>query len=91
MILETAGRLLYKLVPHSFSLSVSLWVVVPVFVLTLLFYYLWPLVDTFGKRIRQVDDLPGPKCSSVILGNVPFEVLRSLISSSNEKNLIISK
>lgn len=88
MIVETIGRVLYGLVP---SLSVALTLVIPASVLAALLFLLWPLVNTFQKRIRQVDNLPGPKCQSVILGNVPPELLKSFITSADHKSLIVSK
>ena len=88
MIVETVGRLLYSLVP---SLSGALMLAGPVLLLAGLLYHLWPMVATFYRRIRQVDDLPGPRCTSVILGNVPAEMLKSLITGADHKKLIISK
>ena len=88
MIVETVGRLFYSLIP---SLSVSLLLAGPALVLAGLFFHLWPMINTFRKRIRQVDDLPGPRCTSVILGNVPAEMLKSLITGADHKNLIISE
>lgn len=73
------------------TLSVSLMLAGPVVVFITLLFHLWPMVARFRKRIRQVDDLPGPRSTSIILGNVPAEMLKSLITGADHKKLIISK
>lgn len=95
MIAETLGRFFYGILATLYglipSLSVSLVLAGPVLLLVVTLAYLWPAITKFRKRIRQVDDLPGPRSTSVVLGNVPAEMLKSLITGGDHKNLIISK
>ncbi|KAJ6216496.1 hypothetical protein RDWZM_007653 [Blomia tropicalis] len=88
MIVETVGRLLYRFIP---SLSLSLILAFPLLFLVAIGLYLWPMINTFRKRIRQVDDLPGPRSTNVLLGNVPADfVKQAMFNSADHKNLIIS-
>lgn len=89
MIVESIGRVLSRLLPpvSTYGLVFTLLVLLLVGLLGL---YLGPQVTLFARRVRQVDSLPGPKCTSLILGNVPFDVLKSMITSADQKQLIIS-
>ena len=95
MIVEAIGQLLYNVISSvtvpTASLSTVLYLSLPLLIVGAVVALYWPLIVTFHQRIRQVDDLPGPKCTSVILGNIPFELCKSMIVSSDHKNLIISK
>lgn len=91
MIVETIGRLLYQLIPSLPSLRSGLVLVALALVLVALVYQVWPAVCTFRSRIHQIERIPGPKCTSLILGNVPFDVLKSMIANVDHKNLMISR
>lgn len=75
----------------TISLSTSLLLGASVILFSALLIRLWPVVARFRTRIRQVDELPGPRSLSFILGNVPAEMLKSLVTGADHKKLIISK
>lgn len=54
-------------------------------------FYL-PFFKSKWKRLKDVDNLPGPKCTSVIMGNIPYNMLwNSILNAKDYKSIIISE
>ncbi|KAF7495406.1 Cytochrome P450 4c3 [Sarcoptes scabiei] len=53
-------------------------------------FYL-PFFKSKWKRLKDVDNLPGPKCTSVIMGNIPYNMLwNSILNAKDYKSIIIN-
>lgn len=81
-LLHLAGRLT--------NLTTLLPLLVALMLLALVINRWAPRAIDHWQRLRHVDALPGPKCTNPFLGNVPLDVLKSMISAGDHRNLIIS-
>lgn len=101
MIIETIGTIIWSSILSITSIFSSLiifsWttliiLILPLLLTSILFIYYWPLIQTNWKRLQQVNQLPGPKCTSIVLGNIPYDLLwNSLFNLTDYKLVIISK
>ena len=87
MIVEAIGRFLWRLIP---SQTVLFYLAIPATISALIVAFLWPKIYELRRRIKMIDRLPGPISTSLILGNVPADILKSMINNADHKNLIIS-
>lgn len=88
MIVEAIGRFLWRLVP---STQLLFHIAIPGTIVALIVAFLWPKLAQLRRKITLIDRLPGPICTSFILGNMPADILKSMISNADHKNLIISE
>lgn len=93
MIIESIGNIFLTII-RSLLLSWSglFTIIVPLLMSMGIIIYYWPLISVHWNRMKQVNDLPGPKCTSIIMGNIPYEVVwNSMFNSADYKSMIISK
>lgn len=93
MIIESIGNIFLTLIRSLlFSWSCLITIIIPLLMSTGVIIYYWPLISVHWKRMKQVNGLPGPKCTSLIMGNIPYEVVwNSMLNSADYKSMIISK